>query len=245
MEAAANDLIDLVQQKYGGQSVSVIAGHSLGGKTTLEYLKQAASNSSKTQVPRQVWPINYFLDLQSGRSLNACRCRPLHLRYTVLSCLLAFPIALPVKLVLPIRKGASAELLCQPSDYRTMQVWILDTNIGKVTVDKDAPSDVDNIVKEIRHLHSPIASREWLYKYMEDRGYSTGLRLWMGSNLVPDGQGKLKWGFNIEGASGELAEEPALQHRNHSDMHRSHTLPDLTHVMNGPELQALCLASMA
>lgn len=133
MEAAAQDLIDLVQQKYGGQHVSVIAGHSLGGKTTLEYLKLVSTKCSKPQLPRQV--------------------------------------------------------------------WILDANIGKVTVDKDAPSDVDKIVTEISNLRPPIASREWLYKYMEDQGYSMGLRLWMGSNLVPDGQGKLKWGFNIDGAS--------------------------------------------
>ena len=86
-----------------------------------------------------------------------------------------------------------------------VQAWILDANIGKVTPDKDAPSDVDKIVQEIRKLHPPIASREWLYKYMEDAGYSEGLRLWMGSNLVPDGQGKYKWGFNIEGASGRSA----------------------------------------
>ena len=88
------------------------------------------------------------------------------------------------------------------------QAWILDANIGKVTPDKDAPSDVDKIVQEIRKLHLPIASREWLYKYMEDAGYSEGLRLWMGSNLVPDGQGKYKWGFNIEGASGQSETHP-------------------------------------
>jgi hypothetical protein len=86
-----------------------------------------------------------------------------------------------------------------------LQVWILDSNIGKVTPNKDAPSDVDRVIKEIKGLQHPIASREWLYKFMEDQGYSLGLRLWMGSNLVPDGQGKLKWGFNIEGASGETA----------------------------------------
>lgn len=85
---------------------------------------------------------------------------------------------------------------------RGMQAWVLDANIGKVVPDKDAPSDVDKIIKEIRSLSPPIASREWLYKYMEDKGYSQGLRLWMGSNLVPDGQGKLKWGFDIEGAIG-------------------------------------------
>ena len=79
----------------------------------------------------------------------------------------------------------------------------MDANIGKVTLNKDAPSDVDKIIKEIKDIPLPIASRDWLYKYMEDRGYSIGLRLWMGSNLVPDGHGKLKWGFNIQGADGE------------------------------------------
>lgn len=80
---------------------------------------------------------------------------------------------------------------------------MLDANIGKVTLNKDAPSDVDKIIKEIKDIPLPIASREWLYNYMEDRGYSIGLRLWMGSNLIPDGHGKLKWGFNIQGADGE------------------------------------------
>lgn len=79
----------------------------------------------------------------------------------------------------------------------------MDANIGKVTLNKDAPSDVDKIIKEIKDIPLPVASREWLYNYMEDRGYSIGLRLWMGSNLIPDGHGKLKWGFNIQGADGE------------------------------------------
>ena len=83
-----------------------------------------------------------------------------------------------------------------------MQAWVLDANIGKVTLDKDAPSDVDKIIKEIRSLTPPIASREWLYKYMGDKGYSKGLQLWMGSNLVPDRHGKLRWGFDIDGAIG-------------------------------------------
>lgn len=88
-------------------------------------------------------------------------------------------------------------------DGACLQTWVLDANIGEVVLDKDAPSDVDKIIKEIKSLQPPIASREWLYKYMEERGYSTGLRLWMGSNLVSDGQGKYKWGFNIQGADGE------------------------------------------
>ena len=105
-----------------------------------------------------------------------------------------------------VQLEASTALLSTAWFRTATQVWILDANIGKVTVDKDAPSDVDKIVTEISNLRPPIASREWLYKYMEDQGYSMGLRLWMGSNLVPDGQGKLKWGFNIDGASGEFAE---------------------------------------
>lgn len=133
LQAAAQDLHELIQQKYDSQQLSVMVGHSLGGKTTLAYLQQMAAMPTKSHLPQQV--------------------------------------------------------------------WILDSNIGKVTLNKDAPSDVDRVIMEIKGLQHPIASREWLYKFMEDQGYSLGLRLWMGSNLVPDGQGKLKWGFNIEGAS--------------------------------------------
>ncbi|KAL3139070.1 hypothetical protein ABBQ32_005867 [Trebouxia sp. C0010 RCD-2024] len=132
MQAAAKDLVDLVQHNFGGQQLNMIVGHSLGGKTTLEFLTQVSQSGSKLSPPQQA--------------------------------------------------------------------WVLDANIGKVTLNKDAPSDVDKIIKEIKDIPLPIASRDWLYKYMEDRGYSIGLRLWMGSNLIPDGHGKLKWGFNIQGA---------------------------------------------
>ena len=87
-----------------------------------------------------------------------------------------------------------------------MQTWVLDVSIGKS--DKHAPTDVDNIVAEIRRLQAPIVSRERLYDYIEQRGYSLGFRMWMGSNLVSDGQGRLKWGFNVEGANGKLVISP-------------------------------------
>ena len=54
MGTAAQDLTDLIQQKYAGQPISVIAGHSLGGKTTLEFLKQTARLASSSHVPQQV-----------------------------------------------------------------------------------------------------------------------------------------------------------------------------------------------
>ena len=39
-----------------------------------------------------------------------------------------------------------------------------------------------------------------LRRYLDERGFSEALRLWLGSNLVPDGQGKLTWSFNVHGA---------------------------------------------
>ena len=59
LEAAAQDLIDLIQQKFAGQHVSVIAGHSLGGKTTLEYLRKASQGGVK--APNQVCKCGHCL----------------------------------------------------------------------------------------------------------------------------------------------------------------------------------------
>lgn len=33
------------------------------------------------------------------------------------------------------------------------------------------------------------------------QGFSVGLREWLGSSLIPDGKGQLKWAFNISGAA--------------------------------------------
>lgn len=54
MQAAAKDLVDLVQHSFGGQQLDMIVGHSLGGKTTLEYLTQVSQGSSKLSPPQQV-----------------------------------------------------------------------------------------------------------------------------------------------------------------------------------------------
>ena len=39
--------------------------------------------------------------------------------------------------------------------------------------------------------------REWLYKHLEERGFSSGFRQWMGSNLVAD-KGQFSWTFDIK-----------------------------------------------
>lgn len=55
MQAAAKDLVDLVQHNFGGQQLNMIVGHSLGGKTTLEFLTQVSQSGSKLSPPQQVW----------------------------------------------------------------------------------------------------------------------------------------------------------------------------------------------
>ena len=54
MQAAAQDLLHFVQQKYGNQQLNVVAGHSLGGKTTLEFLNQVSQTGSPVRPPQQV-----------------------------------------------------------------------------------------------------------------------------------------------------------------------------------------------
>ena len=48
LAAAAQDLDNLIQQKLNNQHVSIIVGHSLGGKTTLEYLNKASKGEIKS-----------------------------------------------------------------------------------------------------------------------------------------------------------------------------------------------------
>jgi len=48
-------LHELIQEKYDSQQLSVMVGHSLGGKTTLAYLKQMAAMPTKSQLPQQVY----------------------------------------------------------------------------------------------------------------------------------------------------------------------------------------------
>ena len=54
LQAAAQDLHELIQQKYDSQQLSVMVGHSLGGKTTLAYLEQMAAMPTKSHLPQQV-----------------------------------------------------------------------------------------------------------------------------------------------------------------------------------------------
>ena len=39
--------------------------------------------------------------------------------------------------------------------------------------------------------------REWLYKHLEEQGFSPGFRQWMGSNLRAE-NGQFSWTFNIK-----------------------------------------------
>ena len=46
IEASAEDIADLIATKLGGRAPEALLGHSLGGKTVLQFLKQAAASGS-------------------------------------------------------------------------------------------------------------------------------------------------------------------------------------------------------
>ena len=54
LQAAAQDLIDLVHQKFNSQQIAAIVGHSLGGKTTLAFLRELSQGRTGLQNPHQV-----------------------------------------------------------------------------------------------------------------------------------------------------------------------------------------------
>lgn len=52
IEAAAGDLSRLVQTELGGNMPKAVLGHSLGGKTVLEFLRQNSKEGNA--LPKQV-----------------------------------------------------------------------------------------------------------------------------------------------------------------------------------------------
>lgn len=52
IEAAAGDLTRLVDEEFQGRVPHSMLGHSLGGKTVLEFLRQRSSDGQ--QLPKQV-----------------------------------------------------------------------------------------------------------------------------------------------------------------------------------------------
>ncbi|KAK9815258.1 hypothetical protein WJX72_000795 [[Myrmecia] bisecta] len=162
IQASAGDLQDLVKQEFGGRPFDAVVGHSMGGKTALEYLRQTSAPGSKIKPPKQVWVLNAAI-------------------------------------------GASPTGKAVP--FAEWKVWVLDAAIGASPAGKVMPraeSDVEKVVKQLSSIPMPIPSREWLYDYLGQRSYSPGLAQWLGSNLVPIGDGQYRWAFNIKGAADML-----------------------------------------
>jgi hypothetical protein len=92
-----------------------------------------------------------------------------------------------------------AAVLCRAvPPMTTPQVWVLDSNVGPVTRDS---GDVERVIEHVKHIPLPVPSRDWLDGHLAQKGLSLALRAWLASNLVPDGHGAWKWGFNIQGVA--------------------------------------------
>ena len=89
-----------------------------------------------------------------------------------------------------------------------LQVWVLDSPLGETNGVNGQHSDTDKVISEILAIPLPVPSREWLYSYMTERGYSTAIQQWLGSNLIGT-RGGFKWAFDISGAS-RSARSPEL-----------------------------------
>jgi len=84
------------------------------------------------------------------------------------------------------------------SESNVLQVWVLDSPLGETNGLNGKASDTDQVINEILGIPLPVPSREWLYEYMTERGYSTAIQQWLGSNLVGT-RGGFRWAFNISG----------------------------------------------
>lgn len=92
--------------------------------------------------------------------------------------------------------------------YGAVQVWVLDSPLGETNGVSGRHSDTEKVINEILAIPLPVPTRDWLYSYMTERGYSTAIQQWLGSNLVGT-RGGFKWAFNITGDSRGLQAVPS------------------------------------
>ncbi|GMH43434.1 hypothetical protein BSKO_11356 [Bryopsis sp. KO-2023] len=112
-------------------------------------------------------------------------------------------------------------ILGQPGESVSMpkQVWVLDSQPGKVPAEFTATSDVDKVLDAVKGIPEPVDSRDWLYKHMQGQGFSLGLAQWLGSNLHGKADHPLRWMFNVAGAS---------------DMYESYKMTDCYSILKAP-----------
>lgn len=79
-------------------------------------------------------------------------------------------------------------------------VWVLDSKPGLVNPTQGVSRDVLRVLNQVESIPLPVPSREWLYRYLDEAGFSKGLQQWLGSNLVQAGKHEYEWIFNLEGA---------------------------------------------
>ncbi|EFN53217.1 hypothetical protein CHLNCDRAFT_137091 [Chlorella variabilis] len=58
LRCAAHDVVRLVQQQLGGRAPEALIGHSMGGKTALEVVRQLALPGAPVGQPKQVWVLD-------------------------------------------------------------------------------------------------------------------------------------------------------------------------------------------
>ncbi|KAI3436152.1 hypothetical protein D9Q98_002209 [Chlorella vulgaris] len=138
LESTALDVVRLLQRQLEGSAPEALIGHSLGGKTALEVVRQLAL-PGQTPQPKAVWVLDARPTAMLGNPDGATR-------------------------------------------------------------------DVQHVLESVRGIQVPLASREELYRLLGEQGFSKSLQQWLGSSLVRDGDGRLTWQFNVEGAAAMFAD---------------------------------------
>jgi pimeloyl-ACP methyl ester carboxylesterase len=138
LEDAARHVIETIENSWNGDEISLLIGHSLGGKVALEVVRQLAEGGSSRGLgpPRQVWTLDST----------------------------------------PFELSTSAR--------------------GP----REATAGVRRVLETVGDIPIPIPSRDWLYEYLNKRGFSRMLQQWLGSNLKLEKDGGYTWQFNLDGA---------------------------------------------
>jgi pimeloyl-ACP methyl ester carboxylesterase len=182
LRCAARDVVRLAAAALGGRPPEALIGHSMGGKTALEVVRQLALPGAPLGQPRQVWVLDARPTAMHA-PLDAATREVLHVLDTVRS----------IPLPLPSREALYS--LLRERGFSTGGHRRAAAALPSVTHHRPASSTLQHTFPQ--HTLRPSLRQPSL---------AAGMQQWLGSNLLAEGKGRYEWAFNLEGAAAMFAD---------------------------------------
>jgi pimeloyl-ACP methyl ester carboxylesterase len=191
LQSTALDVVRLLQRQLEGSAPEALIGHSLGGKTALEVVRQLAL-PGQTPQPKAVWVLDARPTAMLGNPDGATR---------------------DVQHVLESVRGIQVPLASREELYRLLREqgfsnseWLVCGATARpaplpVPMPRPLSTGPNCLAPPPACLPTPPPTGCGFTPALP-----AGLQQWLGSSLVRDGDGRLTWQFNVEGAAAMFAE---------------------------------------